>query len=142
MIASVFNLSLLANLGLLAQMRRWRRLGDGLRGSGRRVEFSELLPYLIGLAIIALGIWAVVQWIKRNDTSQPCDDPWKLFRELCQAHDLNSSQGRLLRKLVEAWKMEQPAKIFVTPMAFEPASLPPSLQAEAQQLRGLRARLF
>ena len=120
------------NLALLAQMSHWQRLGDGLRGSGR-VDFTDMLPYMIGLAVGALGIWAVVQWKKRNDTSQPCDDPWKLFRELCQVHGLSSSDGRLLQKLVEAQKLEQPAEIFVTPQAFE---------SDDHQLRDLRARLF
>lgn len=143
MISAIGQLEMLVtNLGLLAQMSRWQRLGDGLRSSRSRIELADLLPYAIGAAVIGLGIWGAMQWIKRNDTSLPCDDPWKLFRELCHAHGLDGSSQRLLRKLAETRQLQQPAEVFLTPSVFDTSKLPPALQSQSQQLRNLRARLF
>ena len=131
-------------VGPLAQMRNWRRLGDGLHRRGSRLDMEELLPYAIGLALIGLGIWGAAAWKKRNDASIPCDDPSKLFRELCNLHGIKGSNRRLLKRLAGAWKMEQPADIFVTPKAFELAQLPEISQStfKQKQLRDLRVRRF
>jgi hypothetical protein len=128
------------SLGTLAQMSRWKRLGDGLRGPGTSIQFSEILYFAFGMAAIGVIVWLVVRWRQRNDMSQRCDDPWKLFRELCQHHNLNRTDSRMLRKLVVAREMHQPAELFVTPSAFDPVDLPSEINQ--QQLRNLKARLF
>ena len=71
---------------LFAQFSRWERLGDGLHRSRGRVELMDLLPYLIGMALLAAAVAGVAAYIKHNDLSKPCDDPNKLFRELSRAH--------------------------------------------------------
>ena len=135
------NGTLLAN-GLLAQYSRWKRLGDGLHRSHGRMEFSDLLPYLIVLAVLGIGIAVVVAIMKYNDLSKPCDDPQKLFRELSWAHGLDRGSQRLLRQLATAAGLGQPAEIFLTPSAFEANQLPAQLQVEQQRVLELRKRLF
>jgi len=125
---------------LLAQLSRWQRMGDGLRGPGTRIELSEVLYFCLGLALFGLIVWLLLRWRRWNDMSQRCDDPWKLFRELCQHHGLNRADRRLLQKLVTARQLQQPAKLFVSPSAFNPIDLPADLNE--QKLRNLRARLF
>jgi hypothetical protein len=125
---------------LLAQLSRWQRMGDGLRGPGTRIELSEVLLFCLGLAVIGILAWLVSRWYKRNDMSKRCDDPWKLFRELCQHHGLNRADRRLLQKLVVARHLQQPAELFVTPSAFDLVDLPMNLNE--QRLGNLRARLF
>ena len=124
----------------LAQMSRWQRMGDGLRGPGTRIELSAVLFYGLGLILVGMIVWLVLRWRKWNDMNQRCDDPWKLFRELCQHHGLDRADRRLLHKLVATRQLQQPAELFVTPSAFDPANLPADLNG--QKLRNLRARLF
>ena len=140
----IFSMLELLALGPLAQMRNWRRLGDGLHRRRMRLDMEELLPYAIGIVLVGLCIWGIVLWKRRNDTSLACDDPGKLFRELCQCHGIEGTNRRLLKRLVEASGMEQPAQIFVTPTAFRVDRLPELLQTEEaeQQLEDLRKRLF
>jgi hypothetical protein len=130
--------------GPLAQIRNWKRLGDGLHRRGSRLDMEELLPYAIGLVLIGLAIWAAAVWKKRNDMSLPSDDPCKLFRELCNLHGIKGSNRRLLQRLAEVQKMEQPSELFVTPTALDPMQLPEQFQSPLlqQQLRDLRVRLF
>ncbi len=128
----------------LAQVRNWRRLGDGLHRRGTRFDLTELLLYAIGMTVVGLCIWGIILWKRRNDTSTVCDDPAKLFRELCHSHGIQGENQRLLKRLVEAWGMEQPAQIFVTPAAFQIERLPVFLQTEVteQQVEKLREQLF
>ena len=141
MILSSGNLeSFAAPFRLLAQLSRWQRMGDGLRGPGTRIELSEALLYGLGLILVGMIVWMVFRWRKRNDMNQRCDDPRKLFRELCQHHGLDRSDRRLLLKLVATRQLRQPAELFVTPLAFDPANLPADLNG--QKLSNLRARLF
>lgn len=135
------NFPLLATF-LLAQFSRWQRLGDGLHRSHDRVGFSELLPYLIGMAVIGIGIAVFVKIRRDNDLSQPCNDPQKLFRELSRAHGLDRSSQRLLRQLAADFGLEQPAEVFVTPSIFQTDQLPEQLHSDAVQLQKLRERLF
>jgi len=86
---------------LLAQISKWERLGDGLHRSRGKMGFADLLPYFIGLAVIGTAIAVIVYLIKQNDFSKPCDDPKKLFRQLCRQHLLDRGSSRLLSQLAE-----------------------------------------
>lgn len=127
---------------LLAQLSRWERMGDGLHRSHGRVGLSDLIPYIVGLAVVGVGIAVVVKLVRDNDLTQPCDDPQKLFRELSRAHGLDRVSQRLLRELAAAFGMAQPAEVFLTPSVFEPQQLPEQLREEASRFQELRQRLF
>ena len=127
---------------LLAQYDRWRRLGDGLHRSGQRAELADLVPFFIVLAIIGIGATIAVQIYKRRDFSKSCNDPQKLFRQLCVAHQLDYKTQRLLQRLATALEMPQPAALFVTPTAFATTNLPAQLRNEAKQINQLGRRLF
>jgi hypothetical protein len=127
---------------LLAQISKWQRLGDSFRRTGPRMELADLLPAAIVLAIVVVGIVVAVKFYRRRDFSKPCDDPGKLFRQLCAAHNLSLGSRRLLLKLAAACEMQHPATLFVTPTAFCPRSLPPQLRQEEARVKELAARLF
>ncbi len=129
-------------ISLLAQYSRWKRMGDGFNRSRPRMDLSDLIPFFIVLVVIGIAIAVGVQIYKRYDYSKPCDDPLKLFRQLCAAHKLNSSSRRLLLQLATAQEMPQPAALFVTPAAFRGSELPPQLQGEAEHIKALAHRLF
>jgi hypothetical protein len=128
--------------GLLGQLSHWQRLGDGFRSSANPWQISELAPYLAGLGLAALVGLLVHLWRQRNDMSLRCDNPRKLFRELCQAHRLDAQQRRLLLEAAEAACPHQPALIFLQPQAFAVERLPAALAGRADELASLRERLF
>jgi hypothetical protein len=117
-------------------------IGDNFPESGQRLNWSDLWLYGIAAVVAAVATAIVVQVRKHNDMTLACDDPQRLFRELCLAHQLDRGAVRLLGQLAAALRLEQPAQIFLTPAAFEPARLPASLKAHSAELRQLRARLF
>jgi hypothetical protein len=127
---------------LLAQYSKWQRMGDGLHRSRGRADFSDLLPYLLGIAVVCAIIAAVVAYIKHNDLSQPCDNPNKLFRELSRAHGLDRSSQRLLRRLASYAGLSQPAMVFLTPTVFDEDQIPDELYEEEERLSELHDWLF
>ena len=118
----------------------WRRMGDGLRSPSTRVEFSSLLVYAVGAGLLGVLLWLGKRWRIRNDMNQRCNDPWKLFRALCQLHGLHGADRHLLKELVAVRELQQPAELFVTPAAFDPIDLPEIWNE--QRLRKLKERLF
>ncbi len=127
---------------LFAQYSRWERLGDGLHRSRGRVDFIEMLPWLIGLVVMIAVVTAVVAYFRYQDLSKPCNDPNRLFRELCRTHKLDRASCRLLRQLALLTGLPQPAEVFLTPTLFEANQLPEQLRAEQERVRELRERLF
>jgi len=127
---------------LLAQYSRWKHMGDQFRRSGPRMDMADLMPVLIIAAIVVIGIVVAVRFYKRRDYSEPCDDPGKLFRQLCAAHKLRFQSRRLLLQLAAARDMPHPGALFVTPSAFETDNLPPQLCDQASRIKELAAKLF
>ncbi|MAT69320.1 MAG: hypothetical protein CMJ58_07310 [Planctomycetaceae bacterium] len=129
-------------MALLAQMSKWSRLGDGFRPGARSGDATVFVVMGILAAIGGLIAVIVAQNRKRNDMSVRCDDPEKLFRELCLAHDLPVITQRSLRQLASARKFDHPAEIFLSPAAFDTSDLPASAGLSDLQVQDLRARLF
>ncbi|MCA9260077.1 MAG: hypothetical protein KDA61_12785 [Planctomycetales bacterium] len=136
------NLTLACYAPLLAQMSRWSRLGDGLRPSRNSVDLVDLLPFLLLVGIVVVAAMLFNRRRIQNDMSLRCDDPPKLFRELCLAHQVAGARQRALRQLAEAAFPDHPARVFLSPSAFDPANVPESLQGNAEHYAELRQKLF
>jgi len=132
----------LIDYSLLAQVARWQRLGDGLHRSRGRMDLTELWPLLLVVVLIGIGIGALAYMRKRNDMTERCDDPNKLFRELSLVHQLDRGSQKLLWQLADALQVAQPAAVFLQPELFDPQKLPAQLRGEAERLAELRERLF
>jgi len=117
-------------------------IGDNFPQSGKRLNWSDLWAYGIAAVVVAIVAAIVIYARRRNDMSLPCDSPRKLFRELCQVHNLDRPSQRLLGQLARALRLTQPAQLFLTPAAFEAEQLPPALQGKADQFQRLRRHLF
>ncbi len=126
---------------LFAQVSRWQRLGDGLHNGRGRLEIAEFWPLLIVLALAAIAIAVIVKVRKRNDMTEHCDDPEKLFRELSQAHGLDRQSRKLLWKLADKSNLAQPGEVFLRPGIFQ-AELPVDLREQEAAYQALQQRLF
>ena len=127
---------------LLAQVAPSRKLADGFRSSGFRFAWNDWWPWLL-LVAIAVASYVVVKIRRqRSDMSLRCDDPAKLFRELCQAHQLDGASQRLLKQLANAAGHDSSGQIFLAPAAFNADQLPASLQSHATEIARLRTQLF
>ena len=131
-----------APIAVLAQISKWKHLGDGLKGTRSPIEFSDAWPYMLIAAGLAGAAFLFVYWKRRRDFSRRCNDPYQLFRELCAIHELNGSHQRMLKRLAQELQLHQPAQVFLTPSAFGESGLPESLRDREQEYAVLRDRLF
>jgi hypothetical protein len=126
----------------VAQAEHWQRMGDAFRHTSPPWRLEDCAPYMLAACLAGI-VGLVFAWVlRRNDHTARCDDPEKLFRELCQAHELTGEQRLLLRELAAEVCPRQPAAIFLAPQCFAPPTLPPSLADNHAALRELREQLF
>jgi hypothetical protein len=131
----------LQELPLLAQVTR-EAFGRGFRGATSQRHWSDFIPYIVALVVIGVGASIYSYLKRRNDMTERCDDPQKLFRELCHAHQLDRPSRRLLLQLAAALNLAQPAQVFLMPAAFESVRLPATLRGRVDEFKQLRQRLF
>lgn len=133
-----FPLSLL----MLSQISHWQRLGDGLHRGKSDFEFADFLPAIAILVGLSIAIAVFIKVRRRNDMTKRCNDPEKLFRELCLIHKLDRESQKLLAQLAEAAGLRQPAEVFVRPSLYEGEHLPEQMRRDQQRLRQLSEKLF
>ena len=117
-------------------------IGDNFPQSGPRLNWSDLWAYGIAVIVGAVATALLLYLRRRNDMTIHCNNSWKLFRELCQIHELDLPSQRLLAALATARGYEQPTQVFLAPEAFEVSDLPPSWQLSAGHLHRLKQVLF
>ena len=103
--------------------------------------------FYVGSAAVALGgisltCWAARRWQQRREKRIRVQQ-WKLFRELCQIHQLNPTETTQLRRLTRILKLQNPAMLFVKPDCFEVPRPSQFFSQDAwRELLELRDRLF
>lgn len=88
-----------------------------------------ILVLVLTFAGRALGWWS-------RETSA------SLFRELCNAHELNFSSRSLLWKLARGHEFKDPALIFLSAEKFEDDVLPAHLRHRSEEIGKLQEKLF
>ncbi|MBI1901714.1 MAG: hypothetical protein HYS13_11470 [Planctomycetia bacterium] len=115
--------------------------GKYYRESSDRVDFywGLLLPLCVLLAVTVIVL--LVRWFWFGG-DRPCNDPRRLFRRLCQQHNLNTVSRKLLWRLAEERSPKHPARVFLEPSWFDPLRISPKLKGRGRELEALREHLF
>ena len=122
--------------GALAE--KWLGLATASRSYGGGDEFLGTIG-LFALLFVAI---ILVQQIAEQYREDRYANPHALFRELCRKHRLGFANRRLLRRLADAWKLDEPALLFVQPERFKIDELPLDLRYQQSRLEQLQQRLF
>ena len=130
------------NAALLAQAGRAAELSRNFRGSRARFGFGDVL-IVVGI-FIAVGalVWVLSQFLSRQDRTGRYNQPKRLFRQLCQAHDLDRASRLLLQRLARHQGLDDPARIFLEPERFNPVNVGRDLRDQQPRLDVLRGTLF
>lgn len=116
-------------------------LAREFRGDNSSATSVDYVTWTFVATAVLVGLW----WLaKRQDPARPriVNSPKRLFRELCDAHDLPRSERRRLAALAERRGMDNPALLFVEPSSFDVAADFDEGDAETDRLRMLRDWLF
>lgn len=113
----------------------------------RRLQESEgvtssdfLIFAAIGAAIAILAL--VLTFAGRAFGWWSRETSASLFRELCNAHELNSSSRSLLWKLARGHQLKDPSLIFLSAEKFEDDALPDHLRYRSEEIGKLQVKLF
>jgi len=126
---------------LIAQTHPVMHLGDRFR-PGQTASYGPtawliLLGVVGGLVLIGLAVQVISRRRQRLRHS-----PWRLFRDLCTAHQLTRGQRQLLQRLAQLQQLAQPALLFLDPRPWDLTSLGQVDAPTRHELESLQRQLF
>ncbi len=138
------NIHLLPYLLMADRAHMFRNMGSGFREKQENFNPAELVLWLLLLIGLFWALNALSHFLARRDKRQRplYNSPRALFRALCRVHKIDRPGRRLLKRLAAYRGLPHSAQIFLEPDAFNPAAVPPPLQAYAAQLTTLQRTLF
>lgn len=128
---------LLVGRGLVAT----GNLGAASRRANRLDTGQAVVWLVVAVGIIA-GVCLAIRLGSRLLHQRRFNSHASLFRGLCQAHDLDAGDRRLLKQVARHHRLAQPARLFTEPKWLDPAGLRGGLRGRAAQVAALRSRLF
>ena len=114
-------------------------LGRRFRHGGSSIDATQVTIFVVAIAALIGGAFVLSRYV--ND-KRPCNNPSKLFRELCGVHKLAWGERRLLSQVASSHQLESPALAFTDPNLFDTTKLHPSLKKRADQVQQLGKRIF
>ncbi len=126
---------------LLAQIERYRYLGQQLRLRANRFDVSGILMLFVSLGIIVFGAWLLHRYFGANG-NRIINRPRALFSELCKAHQLSWNCRHLLRVLAQQQALLCPSELFLRPDLFDAELLQGTLRGRREEIESLRDRIF
>ncbi|MGY8771444.1 MAG: hypothetical protein ACKVH8_23775 [Pirellulales bacterium] len=126
---------------LLSQRADYRHLGDQFREETATVDYTALIIVTVIAVLIVLGLVFYKRFIV-DEEDVACNDSKKLFTHLCQAHEIQTENHKLLQKVTRNLKMEHPALLFVDPNFIVQATQDPLFENSKSTLETLGKKLF
>ena len=135
----------------LAQSAAWLVIGDNTqrfndmaehfqdRGAG--VSATEVVVFCALVVLLCIVLWRVARMVAMRD-GRSYFSTKRLFKQLCQQHDLDWPSCQLLRRLARARRLENPAQLFLEPDWFDAVEIPVPLRPFRPQLEQIKQRLF
>ena len=116
-------------------------LGNTFHQEGAIVGW-EAAGIIVGVATTLIpAAWLTMRFLKvRKRRISHC--PWRLFKDLCAAHELTHRERQLLTQLAHQHRLQQPAMLFIEPVWWEADRLGNAWQRSLAELHSLRDRLF
>ncbi len=137
-IASVLHTSWLV-LGQTQQ--RLNGVAERFRSGGTKISATQAVVLFVVVAIVSVVLWRVARVVALRDGRSYFSSK-KLFKELCRLHDLDWSHSRLLWKLAQARRIDQPARLFLESDWLDATELPASMRPFRAELGEIHGRLF
>ena len=132
--------------GLLLAQRRINKepeeetLAGALEADGP-LDFTLLILVFAGGAL-ALGIWAICNWYSKRREDPTCNDPVRLFKDLCHGQELSRSETKLLRRAAVFLKVPSSADLFIEPRHLANLLNEAGWARDHSLIRGLQEKLF
>jgi hypothetical protein len=130
-----------AGWAVLCQIERFDNVSQRFSSGGPDITAWHGVVLIILLLIVAGALWKIARLGALRD-GRSYFNARQLFAQLCRHHQLDWSSRRLLRRLARSRQLKHPAQVFLEPLWFDTANMPPGLRPYRQQLVALRERIF
>lgn len=118
----------------LAQRSAWSQLGQRFSGDSLSVQTEDIIGGIALLVAFAVIMGGLIWLAKLKESQAVRKSPRRLFRELCSAHRLSSTERHLIHALAADYGLPYSAMLFVQPELLAEESRP--------EVVALRDRLF
>ncbi|HEV2968774.1 MAG TPA: hypothetical protein VGY55_02220 [Pirellulales bacterium] len=127
---------------LLAESEQWREMGRDFRVDHTKLDPGLIFASIIVLVTVIAFLWFLHRLMNRREGRRLYNSPKKLFRSLCNLHELTRAERRMLARLASTDQLPQPAGVFLDPDRFDVAITLPAFRSQRTQLEQLRTKLF
>jgi hypothetical protein len=135
-------LNLFSQGWLLAELDRFSSMGRNFRGEEAQVNSYDVISGLVFVLSMVLGIWLLSRALTRQERSRSFNNPRKLFRMLCDQHELTRANRNLLKAYASRRGLTDPSNLFLSPELFRDSELPEDWRRSAAALATLGQKLF
>jgi len=116
-------------------------LGRNFR-NGAGLSTGNLVFGAVVVVGVVVSLLLLTRWRKVRE-ERGFNNPRSLFRELCQAHNIDRKDRLLLKSLARSHNLNQPSRVFLEPDRFDLGTLSESKTVEERlKLEQLRDRIF
>jgi hypothetical protein len=135
-------MNLVGSVLLLADRQLFHEMGAGFREKRQQFDAMDVLLWILLPVAFFVFVGLLARILARSDKHQLFNNPRRLFRTLCRAHQLDRPARWLLVQIARAEGIEQPARLFLEPECFRRAPMHPALEGKRAAIEALAARLF
>ena len=127
---------------LLAELDRFSSMGRNFRGEEAQVNSYDVVSGLVFVLAMVLGIWLLSRALTRQERTRNFNNPRKLFRMLCDKHELNRANRNLLKAYAARRELADPSSLFLAPELFREDQLPADWNRNSAALAAIGEKLF
>lgn len=132
----------LHTLSMMASLNPLDVMGRNFRGEHAELHSSDFIGMAVLLTVVAATCYILWRFLAREESDKPYYKPRRLFRELCDVHQLDTATRALLSDLARAHGMSQPAMLFLQRERFHTDRLSADWKSRKKQLDALAIQLF
>jgi len=115
--------------------------GDRFRPGVAQISWQQV-ALVAGVAVVfVVAAWLAARFARARQR-RASQSPWRLFKDLCAAHALDSRERQLLTRLARQRALAHPAVLFVDAAAWDMHGLGDGWTRSLPELERLRRRVF
>jgi hypothetical protein len=127
---------------ILAQQAPWQHMGRNFKGEEAKLQLSDIVALAAIIGALVLAAWLLTRFLARHDRRRRFNSPGALFNSLCQVHELNAVERKLLLRHAREQALADPGRLFLEPSRFAGVHSGAHQDSDTAELASLRDRLF
>ncbi len=120
----------------------FKGLGSEFRGRNARLGWQDGAIVLGIIAVVAVAVFALSKYLQKQERGERIFHPWKLFNELCRAHNIDFKGRLALRQLAKSLELDHPVKLFLDQTILDRGVKLPAMAKCRERLEQIQLRLF